>query len=47
MALGVSKAREHVREEKEVLLINHNHDGVDRREFLKCMARAGTAASHR
>ena len=24
------------------LLIDHNHDGVDRRGFLKCMAWAGT-----
>src|SRR5712664_1919656 len=26
------------------LLIDHNHDGVDRRGFLKCMAWAGTGA---
>src|SRR5258706_715064 len=24
------------------LLVDHNHDGVDRRGFLKCMAWAGT-----
>jgi len=23
---------------------HHNHDGIDRRGFLKCMARAGTGA---
>ena len=28
----------------EGLLIDHNHDGVDRRGFLKCMAWAGTGA---
>jgi 3',5'-cyclic-AMP phosphodiesterase len=27
---------------KDELLIDHNHDGVDRRGFLKCMAWAGT-----
>jgi 3',5'-cyclic AMP phosphodiesterase CpdA len=27
-----------------LLLIDHNHDGVDRRGFLKCMAWAGTGA---
>ena len=27
-----------------VLLVDHNHDGVDRRGFLKCMAWAGTGA---
>jgi len=26
------------------LLVDHNHDGVDRRGFLKCMAWAGTGA---
>src|SRR5215470_14705165 len=26
------------------LLIDHNHDGIDRRGFLKCMAWAGTGA---
>ena len=29
---------------KDELLIDHNHDGVDRRGFLKCMAWAGTGA---
>jgi hypothetical protein len=29
---------------KDVLLHDHNHDGVDRRGFLKCMAWAGTGA---
>jgi Icc protein len=24
------------------ILVDHNHDGVDRRGFLKCMAWAGT-----
>ena len=26
------------------LLHDHNHDGIDRRGFLKCMAWAGTGA---
>ena len=29
---------------KDELLYDHNHDGVDRRGFLKCMAWAGTGA---
>src|SRR5712692_161939 len=29
---------------KDKLLYDHNHDGVDRRGFLKCMAWAGTGA---
>lgn len=29
---------------KDELLIDHNHDGIDRRGFLKCMAWAGTGA---
>jgi Icc protein len=29
---------------KDKLLIDHNHDGIDRRGFLKCMAWAGTGA---
>jgi 3',5'-cyclic-AMP phosphodiesterase len=29
---------------KDEILQNHNHDGVDRRGFLKCMAWAGTGA---
>ena len=31
-------------EKKDELLYDHNHDGVDRRGFLKCMAWAGTGA---
>ena len=31
-------------EKKDELLNDHNHDGVDRRGFLKCMAWAGTGA---
>lgn len=31
-------------ENTDVLLHDHNHDGVDRRGFLKCMAWAGTGA---
>ena len=27
---------------KDEILVNHNHDGIDRRAFLKCMAWAGT-----
>ncbi len=29
---------------KDELLSDHNHDGIDRRGFLKCMAWAGTGA---
>lgn len=29
---------------EDKLLHDHNHDGVDRRGFLKCMAWAGTGA---
>jgi 3',5'-cyclic-AMP phosphodiesterase len=32
------------RKSNNELLIDHNHDGVDRRGFLKCMAWAGTGA---
>jgi 3',5'-cyclic-AMP phosphodiesterase len=28
----------------DAILIDHNHDGIDRRGFLKCMAWAGTGA---
>jgi hypothetical protein len=28
----------------DAILFEHNHDGVDRRGFLKCMAWAGTGA---
>ena len=31
-------------ETKDVILHDHNHDGIDRRGFLKCMAWAGTGA---
>src|SRR6266540_173764 len=31
-------------QKKNEILIDHNHDGVDRRGFLKCMAWAGTGA---
>jgi 3',5'-cyclic-AMP phosphodiesterase len=27
---------------KDEILHDHNHDGIDRRGFLKCMAWAGT-----
>jgi 3',5'-cyclic-AMP phosphodiesterase len=30
--------------ERDVILHDHNHDGIDRRGFLKCMAWAGTGA---
>jgi 3',5'-cyclic-AMP phosphodiesterase len=33
-----------MRQKEEVILHNHNNDGVDRRGFLKCMAWAGTGA---
>ena len=29
---------------KDEILFDHNHDGIDRRGFLKCMAWAGTGA---
>ena len=32
------------RQKEDLILHNHNHDGVDRRGFLKCMAWAGTGA---
>jgi Icc protein len=32
------------RKKEDLILHNHNHDGVDRRGFLKCMAWAGTGA---
>ena len=30
------------RGKKDEIIVNHNHDGIDRRGFLKCMAWAGT-----
>ena len=33
-----------LKENRNVILHDHNHDGVDRRGFLKCMAWAGTGA---
>jgi 3',5'-cyclic-AMP phosphodiesterase len=32
------------KEDKDVIVVDHNHDGIDRRGFLKCMAWAGTGA---
>lgn len=32
------------RDKNDVILFDHNHDGIDRRGFLKCMAWAGTGA---
>jgi 3',5'-cyclic-AMP phosphodiesterase len=32
------------KQEKDEILHDHNHDGIDRRGFLKCMAWAGTGA---
>jgi 3',5'-cyclic-AMP phosphodiesterase len=32
------------KKKSDLLLVDHNHDGVDRRGFLKCMAWAGTGA---
>ena len=29
---------------EDVIVHDHNHDGIDRRGFLKCMAWAGTGA---
>ncbi|PWT84661.1 MAG: metallophosphoesterase, partial [Acidobacteria bacterium] len=29
---------------KDEILYDHNHDGIDRRGFLRCMAWAGTGA---
>ena len=34
--------RKHVARGKDEIVVNHNHDGIDRRGFLKCMAWAGT-----
>ncbi len=33
-----------VEQKKDEILYDHNHDGIDRRGFLKCMAWAGTGA---
>src|SRR4051794_16785419 len=32
------------KKDDDVILHDHNHDGIDRRGFLKCMAWAGTGA---
>src|SRR5437588_5718631 len=37
-------AEKSARKSNDVLLHDHNHDGIDRRGFLKCMAWAGTGA---
>src|SRR6516162_194768 len=34
--------RKNVARGKDKIVMNHNHDGIDRRGFLKCMAWAGT-----
>jgi hypothetical protein len=39
---GAYNWREHVREKNDELLHDHNHDGIDRRGFLKRMAWLGT-----
>src|SRR6267378_4102357 len=43
---GVSKFRggSMAGKAKDEILYDHNHDGIDRRGFLKCMAWAGTGA---
>src|SRR6266852_7260685 len=33
-----------IKDEKDEIVNDHNHDGIDRRGFLKCMAWAGTGA---
>ena len=33
-----------VKKVRDELVYDHNHDGIDRRGFLKCMAWAGTGA---
>jgi 3',5'-cyclic-AMP phosphodiesterase len=38
------KSRPSLTSRNDVLVHDHNHDGVDRRGFLKCMAWAGTGA---
>src|SRR5580658_4480179 len=38
------RKRKMARNTKDEILHDHNHDGVDRRGFLKCMAWAGTGA---
>src|SRR5277367_5174568 len=40
----VSRRIEMASNKKDEILHDHNHDGVDRRGFLKCMAWAGTGA---
>src|SRR5215470_906978 len=40
----VKKETKMSEKKKDELLHDHNHDGVDRRGFLKCMAWAGTGA---
>ena len=40
-----SKTEDHMKKAiEDQILFDHNHDGVDRRGFLKCMAWAGTGA---
>ncbi|HZC65729.1 MAG TPA: hypothetical protein VE545_04090, partial [Candidatus Dormibacteraeota bacterium] len=42
---GLTSANQHEDAASETIDRNaHNHDGVDRRGFLKCMAWAGTGA---
>src|SRR5882724_5280557 len=39
-----TEARNMTRSNKNIIEHDHNHDGIDRRGFLKCMAWAGTGA---
>ena len=42
--MGRCRRRKKWRQPKDEILHDHNHDGIDRRGFLKCMAWAGTGA---
>jgi 3',5'-cyclic AMP phosphodiesterase CpdA len=43
-AMHVSRRKKMADKPKDEILHDHNHDGIDRRGFLKCMAWAGTGA---
>jgi 3',5'-cyclic AMP phosphodiesterase CpdA len=44
MSLKTTSQEAHSENSQNQLVYDHNHDGVDRRGFLKCMAWAGTGA---
>jgi Icc protein len=41
---GLKRREVMAEQKKDEILYDHNHDGIDRRGFLKCMAWAGTGA---